>query len=169
MAKFHGVSGCTKIILDGMKPINGWKPETLDAVTSFYDNYFKIYNAKKAIAAKQQDDLIASLSDNEVRFEKNILEDIAKRKSDREAHIRNLHENIKNSNSILQKAGYSIQYLVAKMKSYQNVTPSPELLKKLSDTREQKRRTITYKLFATEEACKDLSEQRKFLDAKYSF
>jgi hypothetical protein len=169
MAKIQGISGSTKIILDGIKPINGKKPATLAEVTFFYDNYFAIYDERKGAAAKQQDQLIASLTEGETRLDHNILEDIAKRKNDRDAHITDLHLNIKNCNSFFRKAGYSIQYLFAKIMSIQSINASPELVKELQNMQDRKRKTITYRLFAIEESCKDLLDQRKFLDAKYSF
>jgi hypothetical protein len=169
MARIHGISGSTRVLLNGIQPISGEKPATFNEISSFYDNYFAIRTEIKKIAAKQQDELIASLSARESYLVNWIAEDIARRKSERDAHILDLHRQITENKSLLKKTGYFLRYIWATIIAYQSINPSPGALQELLNTRTRKTKTNTYRLYAIEEACKEVDLGRKYLNDNYPF
>jgi len=169
MARIHGISNCTRFLLDGMKPINRKKLCTFEEIFFFKNNFSTILSHTKDVVTKQQDDLIASLNNRETLLNNQITEDIARRRQEIDTYIINLRKKTEQSKSFFQKAGYFLEYFVAKLMSFRGIYPSAEALRELRNIQDRKTKAIKYKLFAIDEAEKDVNEARWFLTFNNSF
>jgi hypothetical protein len=169
MAKIHGISNCTRFLLDGLKPINGKKLSSFKEIVFFHDNFSSILSDTKNVVAKQQDDLISALTARENVLTNQINEDIARQRRDVEARIAHLHDRFETSETFFRKAGYYLEYLIAKVMSYKGIYPSDETVQELQRIRNRKDTTIRQKPFTIENAEKAVNEARWFLTFNTSF
>lgn len=74
MSHIHGISGSTKYLLHGTKPVNGKRFETLDEMQHFYDHYDMILSETKTAVAKREDEKIAGCARDEIRLDAELSE-----------------------------------------------------------------------------------------------
>jgi hypothetical protein len=169
MAKIHGISACTRILLNKIKPIHGKRPTTLDEILFIRDNYSTFLEKAKETASKQQDDLIASLTHEEIQIDQQIKNDIAKQEKDRETHIENLCCKVEESESFFPMIKYLLQYFIAILTSGMGIKPPEEYVRKLRNVKERKSIIIRQKASFVENSVKDIYETQSFFLANYSF
>ena len=169
MAIIHGISNCTRFLLDGLKPINGKRLSTFKEIVFFHDNFSSILSDTKNVVAKQQDDLISALTAREMILNDQINEDIARQRREVEARIAHLHENFETSESFFRKAGFYLEYLVAKLMSFKGIYPRADAAQELEIIRNRKNTTIRQKPLTIENAEKAVNEARWFLTFNNTF
>ena len=170
MAKIHGISGSTRYLLNGTRPINGKKLSTLDEITDFHENFNVILTEKEAEVSVEQDALINSLGEKEILLGQQIQEEIARRTTEVYTNILNINTKIKSTGSFFTRSAYVIQFWMANLLSYPRINfPSYVTKWNLYLTRNRKNRTIANKPRTVRNACRDIIETQNFLIANTSF
>jgi hypothetical protein len=170
MAKIHGISGSTRYLLKGTKPIHEKKIATLGEITQFHTNYDTILAEAELTATKRQDDLIRSLSGDEARIDNQLQEGLARRTEEVDVHIREMETNRKNAGGFLPRLKYQMYYWIAvSLRSHRINRPFLGIRWELHNVRSLKNSTITYKPQVIRNACKNITDTRKFLIENDSF
>jgi len=170
MAHIHGISGSTRYLLNGTRPIGGRKITTLDEITYFQKNYEMILAERAAAIGSQQDDLIASLSNSEVRLDEKIKEDITKRTTEVYTHILDLNTKIESTGSFFPRSAYIVQFWMANfLSSFRINSPSYGTKLELKIIQYRKTKTIANKPQTVRNACRNIIETQNFLTANASF
>ena len=170
MAKIHGISGSTRYLLKGAKPIHGKKLATLEEITHFHSNYVQILAEAEITVTKQQDAIILSLSHEEARLDSQLKEGIALRTVEVDAHINEMDMRVKNSAGFFPRLGYQIHYWIAtSMRSHRINSPFSGTRRNLHNVQSRKNRHITNKPYMVRNECKNITETQKFLIDNTSF
>jgi len=170
MAKIHGISGSTRYLLNGTRPIGGRKLTTLDEIAYFQKNYEMILAERAATIGSQQDDLIASLSKNEVSLDQKIKGDIAKRTTEVYTHILDINTKIESTGSFFPRSAYIVQFWMANFLSSPRIHfPSYGTKLELKIVQYRKTKTITNKPETVRKSCWDIIQTQAFLKANSSF
>ena len=164
MAHIHGSSNCTKYLMNGIKPIKGKKPATLEELHHLYNNYQDVLNETAFTITKERDDLILKLSNSESRLDRQIKDDIAKRTEDADARIQDLHTRIEASESFIRTTGMLVQYLIADLlRSHRIHSPSAAAVRELHTIQYNKAQAIATKSFAITKECNNVKSSYEFL------
>lgn len=170
MAQIHGISGSTKYLLNGTKAINGKKLTTLEDINHFYKNYEKILAETEITVKNQQDAIILSLSNDELRLDKQLKEGIARRKEEVDGKINELNYKIKTTEKLFRKLGYKIQYWIhISLRDHRINSPFADELRELQNVQYRKASLITRKPVILNFECQKVVETYTFLTDHATF
>ncbi|MFY1645188.1 hypothetical protein ACK11Z_15765, partial [Methanoculleus bourgensis] len=113
MVVTHGVSGSTKYLLNGLKPVGERSLGNFEDIHHFHNNYTGILVETEAAINAQLDERIAGLIDAEVQLDTRIREGIARRTAEVDAEIAELKTKIDNATNILTRWGYTVKCWIA--------------------------------------------------------
>ena len=132
MAHIHRISGCTQYLLNGIRPINGKKPATLDELHHLHNHHEEILAETKIKVTRHHDELIISLSNDESRLDQNIKEEISRSTREVDNHIDDLFNKTEASESFFHVIVYYTQYLIAtSLRSHHIHSPSTGSVREL--------------------------------------
>jgi hypothetical protein len=170
MAKIHGISGSTKYLVKGTKPINGKKLATLEEVTLFHNNYEAVLTQTEITVQQQQDQMIFNLSNDEVRLDSQLQESIAGRTVEVDENINEINTKINNTENIFRFLGYKVQYWVAiKLRSHRIHSPFSQISSELHNIKSRKASLIANKPYVIKKECKNIIDTQKFITENISF
>jgi hypothetical protein len=170
MARIHGISGSTKYLLKGIKPINGKKLATLEEVTHFHNNYETIIAETEITVQQQQDQMIFSLGNDEVRLDSQLRESIARRTVEVDRDITKINTKINTTENIIRFLGYKIQYWIAiKLRSHRIYSPYSHISRELRNVQFQKAGLIANKPYIIKNECNKVVYTQKFITDNISF
>jgi len=170
MARIHGISGSTRVLLNGVRPVNGKKPANLEEIEHFLDNYDKILKETEEILHRQHESMILQLDEQATRLDRKIQGDIAKRTRDVYTHMLEVNNKIETSESMLWRWGYTIQFwLEDLLSSYRINGPSRNDRIDLNHLQHQKTRAVESKTAVVKAGCRTLSDNKQFLKEKEPF
>jgi hypothetical protein len=170
MARIHGISGSTRYLMNGTRPINGKKLATLAEISHFQGNYKEILADTELSVAQRQDEIILELGNREAGFSQQLQEDIEKRTREVYSRILEINDRIEVCDSLFRRTGYIIQFWGANL-----VSPYRIHLPFLGDKwnlwllRRRKMSTIANKPYTIRAACKPVTDTQNFLIANQSF
>ncbi|MHB8164057.1 MAG: nuclease-related domain-containing protein [Methanoregula sp.] len=136
MAKIHGISGSTRYVLKGIKPINGKQLATFEEINHFYNNYDTVLTEIREHAEKRHDKQIADLHAKESQLDQQIKEGIDQRTREVNQHILEINEKIETSQNFFLRIIYIMQFWGAcRLSQYRIKEPFHEDLNKLEQIR----------------------------------
>jgi hypothetical protein len=164
MARIHGISGSTRYLLNGTRPIHGKRLASLTDITQFLDNYQEILAEAELVEAKRQDEIILALENRETELNQQLEADIKKRTEDVLTRIIEIHDKIEASESFFTILVYLIQFWGANwISSYRIHLPFIGAKWNIRRHKKHKEKTIAAKPQAIRSACKDIIESQQFL------
>jgi len=164
MAKIHGISGSTQYLLNGTKTINGKKLTTLEDINHFYKNYEKILAETEITVKNQQEAIILSLSNDELRLDKQLKEGIARRTGEVDGKINELNYKANTTEKYFRKLGYKLQYWIhISLRGYRINSPFAGELRELQNVQYRKASLITRKPVIINLECQKVVETYTFL------
>jgi len=170
MAHIYGISGSTRYLLNGTRPVNGKKPANLEEIEHFLSHYDEILDETEKILHRKQNEMILKLIENEVRLDLKIQGDIARRTQEVNTRILEINAKIETSESFLWRSGYMVQFWWEKfLRSYRINGPSHNDRVTLHSLRQQKKRAVDNKPAVVKAGCRIIYENKKFLNANESF
>ncbi len=170
MAHIHRISGCTQYLLNGIRPINGKKPATLDELHHIYNHYDEILAETKIKVTRQHDELIISLSNDESLLDQIIKEEITRSTREVDTHIEALFNKTEASESFFHVIVYYAQYLIAtSLRSHHIRSPSTGTVRELHNVQENKRKHIANKSLVVTHECKNVIRSYEFIKNNQSF
>jgi len=164
MARIHGISGSTRYLLNGTRPIHGTRLATLNDITEFLDNYQEILAEAEKVEAKRQDEIILALENRETELHQQLEEDTDKRKREVLTRIIKIHDRIEASESFFAILVYLIWFWGANwVSSYRIHLPFIGAKWNIRRHKKRKEKTIADKTQTIKSACKDIIETQQFL------
>jgi hypothetical protein len=170
MAHIHRISGSTRYLLNGARPINGKKPVTLDELHHLYDHYEDILAETKDLITRRQDELIIGLSNDESRLDTQIKEEIIRHTREVDAQIEDLVIKTESSDSVLEELYFLMQYFIARgLRSYRIHHPSASAVRELHTIQYNKKKQIEKKISIISNECDNITRSFEFLKNNESF
>ncbi len=170
MAHIHKISGSTQYLLNGVKPIQGKKLNTLSELTHFHDNYQAILAATEDRIATEQDEIILHLSANEVTLRQKLQQEREKCTVEVDKEIEDLRNEIERSRSFFGRTGLKIRHWFAVFQRTQKIQASlTDITRELEKIQQLKRKQIDYKSFIVWHECRDMHDSYRFLKENYPF
>lgn len=170
MAKIHGISGSTRHLLKGTKPIHGKKLATLEEIAYFHSNYEQILSETEITITRQEDEIILSLSQDEARLESQLKEGIARRTVEVDAHIQDMEMNVKNAVGFFPRLRCRLHHWIAiRLRSHRINSPLSGLRGELRNVQSRKTNHIASKPHVIRNACRNITDTQKFLIENTSF
>lgn len=170
MAKIHGISGSTRYLLNGTRPVHGKRLETLEEITRFLNNYPDILAAAEMVETKRQDGVILALENLETELDQQLKDDINKRTREVYTHILEINDRIESNDSFFIILVYLIQFWGANRVSSQRIhLPSIGAKWNIRRHKKHKEKIIADKPRTIRFACKDITESQQFLSRNNHF
>jgi len=170
MAKIHGISGSTRYLLNGTKPISGKRLTTFEEVMHFHKNYERILAETELTVSKQEDEIIISLGEEEEKLENCLMEGLSYRTIEVDAHISEIQINAETADGFFLKFKYRIQYWIeSSLRDHRINSPFKQIRQNLHNTKSQKNHHIAHKPQVIKKACKNITDTQNFLSNNSSF
>ncbi|PKG32601.1 hypothetical protein, partial [Methanoregula sp.] len=109
MAHIHGISGSTRFLLAGTKPVHGRRLATLAEITQFMEKYPELLANAASIEEKRQDEIIRALEVRESELNREMAEGIEQRTKDVYTRILAINDRIAGSESFFMILGLLIR------------------------------------------------------------
>lgn len=113
MARIHGISGSTRYLINGMKPVRGKKTATYGEVRHFFDHYEKILAETDATIGRQFEEMIGRLSTDEARLDRQLQEKIARQTIVVDKNLEELRERIASAGNVFTRFGRRVHLWIA--------------------------------------------------------
>lgn len=169
MAKIHGISGITRYLLNGTRPIQGKRLATLEDITRFLDHYQEILAEAEMVETKRQDEIICAIEKREEALDQQLKDAVNTRTRDVYTHILAISDRIDASESFFVILWYLIVFWGANLaSSYRIHLPLTGLKWNLWRLRKQKESAVADKVSSIRSACKDITESEQFLSRNHS-
>jgi len=170
MSHIHNLSGSTKYLLKGTKPVNGKRFETLDEMQHFYDHYDEILAGTKTAVAKREDEKIAGCTRDEIRLDAKLKAGIARQTLAVDNEIATLKIQRAAAPGFFSRAGFSVKYWFAvALRDHHIHSPYAGLTVRLDNVRYDKMQHINNKQATIERECAAVTGSYNFLKANESF
>ena len=170
MAKIHGISGSTRYLIKGTRPIHEKKLTTLEEITHFHTNYEKILADAEIAATKRQDEIIHSLSNDEVMLDSQLREKIAIQTVEVDGKINEITAKIEKEENVFVFLGYKLQQWIARsLRSHRIHSPFSHLSRELRNLQSRKSNVIAKKSYVIRDECNNVIFTQKFLTENISF
>jgi hypothetical protein len=169
MAKIHGISGITRYLLNGTRPIQGKRLATLEDITRFLDHYQEILAEAEMVETKRQDEIIGAIEKREEALDQQLKDAVNTRTRDVYTHILAISDRIDASESFFVILWYLAVFWGANLvSSYRIHLPLTGVKWNLWRLRKQKESAVTDKVNSIRSACKDITESEQFLSRNHS-
>lgn len=170
MAKIHGISGSTRYVLKGIKPINGKQLATFEEVHHFYTNYDTVLAEIKEQAGKRHDNQIADLHTRESQLDQQIKDGIAQKTIEVNQRILEINEKIEISQNFFIRILYIAQFWGAcHLSSYRINRPFSEDLNRLEQIRYHRKYSIAHREQIIQNERMNVIHNHKFLKENETF
>jgi len=170
MAKIHGISGSTRHLLKGTKSIHGKNLASLEEITHFHSNFEQILSETEITVTRQQNEIILSLSHDEVRLESRLKEGITQRTVEVDTEIHEMEMNLKNAAGFFPRLRCKVHHWIAiRLRSHKINSPLSGLRRELHNVQSLKTSHITSKPQVVRNACRNITDTQKFLIENMSF
>lgn len=138
-ARLHGISGSTKYLLNGTKPIVGKKLTTLDELHHLHDHYEEIIVETQATLGRHYDDVIVRLTNDESQLHLQLQEAIARQTEIVDREIGECNSRLQNADGFFAKTSCRLHYWVAvALRSHHIHSPLKGDVKELNRVRHDK-------------------------------
>ncbi len=170
MAHIHGISGSTKYLLNGTKPVNGKRFETLDQMQHFYDHYDEILTDTKTSVTRREDETIAGLGRDEARLDAELTEGIARQTLLVDKKIGELDHMRFAADGFFSRLGFNAKYWFAvALRDHHIKSPYTGISGQLDHVRYDKRQHVNNKHATIERECSTIVRSYAFLKDNESF
>jgi Nuclease-related domain. len=170
MSHIHGISGSTKYLLNGTRPVNGKSFGTLDEMQHFYDHYNEILADTRTTVARREDETIAGLGREEARLDAELKEGIARQTQIVDKEIGAFDHMRYAADGILPRIGFSAKYWIAvALRNHHINSPYSGLSVKLDHVRYDKRHRAEYRQATIDRECNTITSSYTFLKNNESF
>jgi len=170
MAKIYGISGSTKYLLNGTRPIHGKKLATLEDITHFHSNYEAILAETEITVQQQQDEMILGLGKDEVRLDSQLRESIAHRTLEVDGNINKINAKIQTTENVFIFLGYKIQYWIAiSLRSHRIHSPFSHISRELHNVQSRKASLIANQSYVIKNECNKVIYTQNFITENISF
>lgn len=110
MAHIHGISGSTRFLLNGTKPVHGKKLASLEDINQFQKDYQKLLAEAATVEEKRQDEIIRALETLEAELNREMAEGIEQRTKQVYTRILAINDRIEESESFFTILGLLIRF-----------------------------------------------------------
>jgi len=170
MARIHGISGSTKYLLNGTRPVNGKPFGTLDEMQHFYDHYDEILAGTRTSVAQREDETIAGLGRDETRLDVELKEGIARQTLLVDKEIGELDHMRFAANGFFSRIGFSAKYWIAlALRNHHIKSPYGGISNRLDHVRYAKRQHVNNKQATIDRECNTIVSSYTFLKNNESF
>ncbi|MFA4825767.1 MAG: nuclease-related domain-containing protein [Methanoregula sp.] len=170
MAKIHGISGSTRYVLKGIKPINGKQLATFEEINHFYTNYDTVLAGINEHAGKRQDKLVADLHAKELQLDQQIKDGIAQKTIEVNQRILEINKKIDASQNFFLRTIHIAQFWGASyLSSYRINRPFYEDLSKLEQIRYHRKYSIANREQIIQNERMNVIHNHKFLKENETF
>jgi len=170
MAHIHGISGSTRFLLKGTKPVHGRKMETLDEITEFLEQYPELLAGAASVEEKRQDEIIHALEAREAELNREMAEGIEQRTKDVYTRILAINERIEASESFFAILWLLIRFWGAnQISSWQIHLPSTGVRWKIWKLKREWEKAIATRTRSVSSAGRDMTATMRFLEKNRSY
>jgi len=170
MARIHGISGSTKYLLNGTRPVNGKPFGTLDEMQHFYDHYDEILAGTRNSVAQREDETIAGLGRDETRLNAELKEGIARQTLLVDKEIGELDHMRSAADGFFSRIGFSAKYWFAvALRDHHINSPYTGISHQLDHVRYDKRQHVNNKQATINQECSPIVSSYTFLKNNESF
>jgi len=170
MATIHGISGSTKYLLNGTRPVNGKRFETLDQMQHFYDHYDEILTNTQTSVARREDETIAGLGLEEARLDAELKEGLARQTQLVDKKIGELNQMRYTADGVFSRIGFSAKYWIAvALRNHHITSPYAATSHQLDHVRYDKRHHVEYRQATIDRECGTVVRSYAFLKENESF
>nr|WP_321352971.1 nuclease-related domain-containing protein [uncultured Methanoregula sp.] len=164
MARIHREAGCTRDLINGMKPLRGKKPATYGEVRFFYDHYEKILAETDAMIGREYEEMIGRLSNDETRLDLQLQENIARQTIVVDKKLEELRGRIAGAGNFYTRFGRRVHYWVAESRRERDIhNPFAGISSELNFVRIRKADHIRNKQIAIQRERDNFSDSYQFL------
>ncbi|MGA2121505.1 MAG: nuclease-related domain-containing protein [Methanoregula sp.] len=170
MARIHRISGSTKYLLNGIKPINGKKPATLEELHHLHSHHEEILVETRIIITRQQDEKILELSNSESQLEQELQIGIVQRTQEVDRGINELNDKVNTAGNFVTKTVCRIHCWIAVSFRNHNIHhPFSRKVRVLHNIQYNKRKQIENKPSVITHECNNIVRSYEFLKNNESF
>ncbi|MDD5144061.1 nuclease-related domain-containing protein [Methanoregula sp.] len=170
MAHLHGISGSTRFLLDGTKPVHGRKMATLAEITEFLEHYPELLAGAASVEEKRQDEIIHALEDREAELNREMAEGIEQRTKDVYTSILAINDRIEASESFFVVLWLLIRFWGANQISGWRIHfPSTAVRWKLWKLKREWEKAIATRTCSVSSASRDITATKQFLTKNSSY
>lgn len=170
MAHIHGISGSTRFLLNGTKPVHGRKMATLAEITQFMEKYPELLAGAASVEEKRQDDIIHALEAREAELNRAMADGIEQRTKEVYTRILAINDRIEESESFFVILWLLIRFWVAnRISSWQIHFPSTAVRWKLWKLKREWERAIATRTRSVSSASRDITATMRFLEKNRSY
>jgi hypothetical protein len=170
MAKIHGISGSTRYLLNGTRPINGIQWSTLEEINTFYSNFKTVLAGIEEDTAKRHDQRIADTRKDELQLDQQIRDGIAQRTIEVNRHILEINGKIEASRNIFRRSWYKVQFWGAcALCSYRIHSHFSEQKNQLEQLRHHRNQMVAGREQAIRNECRSVLDNHEFLKQNETF
>jgi len=170
MAHLHGISGSTRFLLTGTKPIHGRKIATLAEITQFMENYPGLLAGAASSEEKRQDEIILSLETREKELNREMAEGIEQRTKDVYTRILAINDRIEASESFFVILWLLIRFWGAnRISSLRIHLPSTRVRWKIWKLKREWERAIATRARSVSSASRDITATMRFLEKNHTY
>jgi len=170
MAHIHGISGSTRFLLDGTKPLHGRKMTTLAEITQFMENYPELLAGAASVEEKRQDEIIHTLEAREAELNREIAAGIEQRTKDVYTRILAINDQIEASESFFVILWLLIRFWGAnRISSLRIHLPSTGVRWKIWKLKREWEKAIATRTRSVSSASRDITATMRFLEKNRSY
>jgi len=170
MSHIHGISGSTRFLLEGTKPIHGRKMVTLAEITQFMENYPELLSGAASIEEKRQDEIIHALESREAELNREMAEGIEQRTKDVYTRILAINDRIEASESFFMILWLLIRFWGAnRISSLRIHLPSTRVRWKIWKLKREWEKAIATRTRSVSSASRDITATMRFLEKNRSY
>jgi hypothetical protein len=169
-AHIHGISGSTKYLLRGTRPIKGKKLSTLDELHHLHNHYEEILAEIETTVARKQDEIILGLSNDEIRLDRQLQEGIAKRTQEVDRDINELNDKIGAAGNFFTRTVCKLHcWIAVSLRDHRINKPFANIVHELHNKQYHKGQLITNKPYIIKNECHNVVCSYEFLLNNQSF
>ncbi|HEX3000844.1 MAG TPA: nuclease-related domain-containing protein [Methanoregula sp.] len=170
MAHIHGISGSTRFLLRGTKPLHGRKMATLSEITQFMENYPDLLAGAASVEEKRQDEIIHALEAREAGLNRAMAEGIEQRTKEVYTRILAINDRIEASESFFVILWLLVRFWGAnRISSWQIHLPSAVIRWQLWKLKREWEKAIATRTRSVSSASRDITATMRFLEKNRSF
>ena len=170
MAHIHGISGSTRFLLSGTKPIHGKKLASLEDINQFQKDYQKLLAEAATVEEKRQDEIIRALEIRETELNREIAEGIEQRTKQVYTRILAINDRIEESESFFTILGLLIRFWGANvLSSWRIHLPSTGVKWRLWKLKREWGKAIANRTRSVSSANRDIEATARFLAKNSSY
>ena len=170
MARIHRISGSTQYLLNGIKPINGKKPATLEELHHLHSHHEEILTDTRIIITRQQDEKILILSNSESQLERELQDGIAKRTEEVDLGIKDLNKKVNTADNFVIRTICKVHcWIAVSFRNHSIHRPFSGKVRELHNIQYNKKKQIENKSSVIKNECNNVVRSYEFLKNNESF